>query len=605
MALTKKETNFQAYDEVNYTAIFTPEIVDGREVYEFSAKKKGEKSYAHYGYMTEAFVEKILSIRESNGIPFSNGFKLQRTPKDSNLKQKIIFDLPSEIDEESFLSVSTFTLQSKTYKDELAPSVIIKSKSSFSFQSDGADVEFRFPNGELECNYFAVDNFKENTNVLIHLDVTNSKAGVIVLDNIKPYSNKDKDVYLSITNGENFDIKINGMMVCTEIGEEKKALFGNSVSYIPIVANGNIDIYHCQLDGDLKNMNSCGLISGREIFIRDGEFKFLGMVMNKSQAILKADKDIVVESTIVKIDGYNSIKGDFSAITMGAGGHPETLLISNLESTGSIAYKNMENNTLFQPIINNSSFDFGEDGFVNLHNRCTIRDTKIKNDNSKKQKGVLFKNCVFTSSDFHNVSDISNAEIAFAKLENFTLNNPNSVHNNSFRFGLSPTSTFIKFFAEPQFFMKNTIVNLTQEQDKFDFMLDENSQAVIDSCSFSGALKWQESKNNENIKSETIISNTIFNNVDLIHNLSALNKLELNKSDLSGKIVGENLKEVKGSLVNNVDFKRVEKVNDCFLKNYEAKNSARALEGFNSEGGEQPGTNNAPKANATEDFEIL
>ena len=35
--------------------------------------------------MTEAFVEKILSKRESNDLPFVSGLTLKRTQKDNNL----------------------------------------------------------------------------------------------------------------------------------------------------------------------------------------------------------------------------------------------------------------------------------------------------------------------------------------------------------------------------------------------------------------------------------------------------------------------------------------------------------------------------------------
>lgn len=612
MTLEKKEAYFQIHGGDSYSATFTPEVVDSREVYEFSAKKEGEKTYSHYGYMTEAFVKKILSKRQSNGIPFVSGLTLKRTPKDSNLKQKIIFDLPSEINEDSFFPdvsstqvIGNFVLQSKSYKNELVPSVVIKPKGSFSFSSDGADVEFRFPSGELECSDFAVENFKKDTNVILYLDATNSKAGDIRIQNVRPHSDRDKDAYLSITNGENFKIDINGMLLRTQMDKDKKALFGNTVGYVPIIANGDIDIYHCELYGDLENISSCGITSGGEIFIRYGEFNFLGMMMNKGQAILNADQDIYVHSTILKIDGYNSIKGNFTITTKDDAEQPETLLISNLESTNSIAYENTETNTLFQPIINNSSFDFGKDCTVFLQNRCNIRDTKISNDHSNKEKEILFKDCVFSSCDFHNVSDMCNAEATFAKLENFILNNTSPDYKGSFRFGLSPASSFTKFFVEPQYFMKNTIVNLTQGQDKFNFLLDENSKAVIDSCSFSGNFKWQESKNSDKIEAQTTISNSMFNNVDFIHSLSASNNLELDKSDLNGKIIGENLKEIKSSLVNNVNLKSVERVSDCFLKNYEAKNSVHTLENFNSESGDQPGTNSSPKVDATDDLEIL
>lgn len=43
MALEKKEAYFQIHGGDSYSATFTPEVVDGREVYEFSAKKKRER----------------------------------------------------------------------------------------------------------------------------------------------------------------------------------------------------------------------------------------------------------------------------------------------------------------------------------------------------------------------------------------------------------------------------------------------------------------------------------------------------------------------------------------------------------------------------------
>jgi len=154
MTMKSKQFHFESHDGKFYTALFSLTKVDGKEVYEFLAKEEEQKDFLHYGYMTKAMAEKLLSKRERDGRMYIQSVSLKSNPKDIPQKQKIILDLPDKIDEKNFLpgglpfQAASLTLYSKSYQDKLAPAVTIKPHSSFTFDTNESTVIFKFPNKE-------------------------------------------------------------------------------------------------------------------------------------------------------------------------------------------------------------------------------------------------------------------------------------------------------------------------------------------------------------------------------------------------------------------------------------------------------------------------
>ena len=65
MSLEPKTFKVNNIETKDYNDVhFIPAVVDDKEVYEFLAKEEKETDFLHYGYMTKAMAEKLLSKRE-------------------------------------------------------------------------------------------------------------------------------------------------------------------------------------------------------------------------------------------------------------------------------------------------------------------------------------------------------------------------------------------------------------------------------------------------------------------------------------------------------------------------------------------------------------
>ena len=262
--MKSKQFHFESHDGKFYTALFSLTKVDDKEVYEFLAKEEEQKDFLHYGYMTKAMAEKLLSKRERDQEIYMKSISLKSNPKDIPQKQKIILDLPDKIDEKSFLpgglpfQSASLTLYSKSYQEKLVPAVTIKPHSSFTFDTNESTVIFKFPNNEIECTNFMVGEFAEGSHNTIDLNVENSKAEEIIIQGVRPISSINNETYLWIKNKEREVIYVYGVLLPSNV-EKKEALFNEGVSYIPISANGAIRIYHAKITnceiGDISSIN--------------------------------------------------------------------------------------------------------------------------------------------------------------------------------------------------------------------------------------------------------------------------------------------------------------------------------------------------------------
>ena len=300
MTMKSKQFHFESHDGKFYTALFSLTKVDDKEVYEFLAKEEEQKDFLHYGYITKAMAEKLLSKRERDGRMYIQSVSLKSNPKDIPQKQKIILDLPDKIDEKSFLpgglpfQSASLTLYSKSYQDKLVPAVTIKPHSSFTFDTNESTVIFKFPNNEMECTTFMVNEFKEGTHNTIDLNVENSKAEEIIIQGVRPISSINNETYLWIKNKERELIYVYGVLLPSNV-EKKEALFGEGVSYIPISANGAIRLYHVKIEADLNTITRCGIYSGGKIEVSDGDLTF-----GRGTSILQVGEGLSVENMKLK-----------------------------------------------------------------------------------------------------------------------------------------------------------------------------------------------------------------------------------------------------------------------------------------------------------------
>ena len=377
MKLTEKE-----FIKADGTAIkLTPEWISTKvgEVYELSHLDKIDQERLHYGYMTKAMAEKLFSKRERDGRMYIQSVSLESNPRDIPQKQKIILDLPDEIDEKSFLpgglpfQSASLTLYSKSYQDKLVPAVTIKPHSSFTFDTNESTVIFKFPNNEMECTNFMVGEFAEGSHNTIDLNVENSRAEEIIIQGVRPISSMNNETYLWIKNKEKELIYVYGVLLPSNV-EKKEALFNEGVSYIPISANGAIRLYHAKIEADLNTITSCGIYSGGGIEIQDGDLAF-----GRGTSILQVGEGLSVENMKLVISGDNNIERSLGIKTDNSCVKNDSLTIENVYSKNNLYYEKDQGSDKINAIVAKSSFDNG--GYpIYLSGDVSIFDTNIKNE---------------------------------------------------------------------------------------------------------------------------------------------------------------------------------------------------------------------------------
>lgn len=583
MTMKSKQFHFHSHDGESYTALFSLTKVDDKEVYEFLAKEEKETDFLHYGYMTKAMAEKLLSKRERDGRMYIQSVSLKSNPRDIPQKQKIILDLPDKIDENSFFpgglpfQSASLTLYSKSYQEKLVPAVTIKPHSSFTFDTNESTVIFKFPNNEMECTTFMVNEFKEGTHNTIDLNVENSKAEEIIIQGVRPISSINNETYLWIKNKEKELIYVYGVLLPSNV-EKKEALFNEGVSYIPISANGAIRLYHVKIEADLNTITSCGIYSGGNIEVQDGDLAF-----GRGTSILQVGRSLSVENMKLVISGDNNIEWDLSLETDSSCVKNDSLTIENVYSKNSLCYTKDQGSDKIEAIVAKSFFENG--GYpIYLEGNVSIYDTNIKNEKPEDEHSLTIKDCFFVSCDFYNISNMNNARINNARLEHFTLENENESDRNSFYFGLSDPLSMIKLEEHP-FEISNSTVSLG-ENDVFHFYPDDSEKKIqINNSNFTGKFEWVNKKYSDNQKLEIIISNSIFNRANVLHNnLDVDAKIEINASEINGLLACDNLERVSNSFIQDSTLAyNVRVVEDCFLKDYEAPANVKAILGFNSE----------------------
>ena len=581
--MKSKQFHFESHDGKFYTALFSLTKVEDKEVYEFLAKEEEQKDFLHYGYITKAMAEKLLSKRERDEEIYMKSVSLKSNPRDIPQKQKIILDLPDKIDEKSFLpgglpfQSASITLYSKSYQEKLIPAVTIKPHSSFAFDTNESTVIFKFPNNEIECTTFMVGEFKEGTHNTIDLNIENSKAEDIIIQGVRPIYSINNETYLWIKNKERELIYVYGVLLPSNV-EKKEALFGEGVSYIPISANGTIRLYHVKIEADLNTITSCGIYSGGNIEVQDGDLAF-----GRGTSILQVEEGLSVENMKLKISGDNNIERSLGIKTDNSCVKNDSLTIENVYSKNNLYYEKDQGNDKINAIVAKTTFDNG--GYpIYLVGDVSIYDTNIKNEKREGKNSLTIKDCFFVSCDFYNISNMNNARVNNARLENFTLENENESDRNAFYFGLSDPLSIIKLEEHP-FEISNSTVTLG-ENDVFHFYPDDGKKEIkISNSSFTGKFEWNSNRRPDTQKLEIIISNSIFNRANVLYNnLDENVKIEINASEISGLLACDNLERISNSFIQDSTLAYyVQVVEDCFLKDYEAPANIKTLIGFNSE----------------------
>ena len=181
---------------VGFSVDFIPTTLNDQEVYE--VKKEND----HYCYMTPAMVDKIFELIPGNkDSRYVDQFSFDLDNKTSNfvkLKNKLLLDLPENVDANSFASMRfSFVQYTEDVKKE---PVILKVQRQYRLDvpdKEGGAIELIFPDNKLECNNFKIYNQKQFDQIL-EINAKNGKMDAVYVDNLAPINIGSKEVHLSV-----------------------------------------------------------------------------------------------------------------------------------------------------------------------------------------------------------------------------------------------------------------------------------------------------------------------------------------------------------------------------------------------------------------------
>lgn len=181
---------------VGFSVDFIPTTLNDQEVYE--VKKEND----HYCYMTPAMVDKIFELIPGNkDSRYVDQFSFDLDNKTSNfvkLKNKLLLDLPENVDANSFASMRfSFVQYTEDVKKE---PVILKVQRQYRLDvpdKDGGAIELIFPDNKIECNNFKIYSQKKIDKVL-EINAKNGKMDAVYVDNLAPINIGSKEVHLSV-----------------------------------------------------------------------------------------------------------------------------------------------------------------------------------------------------------------------------------------------------------------------------------------------------------------------------------------------------------------------------------------------------------------------
>lgn len=261
--LTPKVFVTQTVDKEPYNIDFMPVMIDGSEYYELKSKD------FHYGYMTEALANKIFETRQGSQDRYVDSFSFETKVKDNQqylkLKNKIILDLPSKIDEAN--AFSAFSFYGIKYADDLKKKpIFIKSKIGYSLSGVSSEIEFIFPDNRLNCGGFNINDLNKGLTT-IEIDAPNGNIQCVNINGFTYSSDEGNDAHLSVTfEKELGELLINNFYIPTYPGES---------GYLRIKTGDQLSLVNGGINSDnQKDLDLLLLESSKSIVIHDSHLFF-------------------------------------------------------------------------------------------------------------------------------------------------------------------------------------------------------------------------------------------------------------------------------------------------------------------------------------------
>ena len=570
---------------INFSIDFIPTTLNGQEVYE--VKKEND----HYCYMTPAMVDKIFElIPGSQSSRYVDQFSFDKENEEKNfikLKNKLLLDLPDNVDAHSFNSMSFSFIQ---YTEDVKKEpVVLKVKRQYAIDNldeDGGAIELILPDNKIECNNFKIYSQKKIDQIL-EINTKNSKMDAIFVDNLAPNDTGSKEVHLSV------DFEEEGGILFVQYGS------------VPTFSgkNGHINFK-----------------TGKNFYLNDAAVKTTGLTNDLSNVIFSSSKGIEIEKSNITLqksggkstndqigikgDGNISIHDSLCGITdliINDGG----LYVSQKKKKGEIDRYDSQvvitgssflSPTYISPakkrllIIKETLVDNGK-AKVTIDGNTLVLNSKILGNNNKP---ITISTSSVRLSEIIDTNNIAEALISNTKIENCLIENDKSNKRNIL-IGPQMNAQLSQILSDEDRETKWTLKNCQISVDKgylFRAVNFEGGKFIAENSTFNRGftfLFYIDEAKQEEIKDFTFnIKNSLINRSsfsltkgpqDNFLTTSVIN------SEINDSVIFSGLELLKDSIANyNTQLSGYSKVDSCYFEGgvtKEAKDGEKELVGYN------------------------
>lgn len=573
--LTPKVFVTQTVDKEPYNIDFMPVMIDGSEYYELKSKD------FHYGYMTEALANKIFETKPGSKDRYVDSFSFETKVKDNQqylkLKNKIILDLPSKIDEAK--AFSFFSFYGLKYADDVKKEpIFISSKSGFTLSGVNSEIEFIFPDNKLNCGVFNINDLNKGLTT-IEIDAPNGNIKSININNFTYSCDEGNDAHLSVTFEKEWgELLINNFYIPTYPGES---------GYLRIKTGDQLSLVNGGINSDnQKDLDLLLLESSKSIVIHDSHLFF-----SQTEKYLK-------DRPFVGISGDGSIHLLYNDCYISG-------LVQNDQSLEVVApnpketYKRysffITNSTFKSPVVLSLTKDANSllvsDTLINNKGKETalkgdirILGSELTGDGKKKQ---AITNSSIRWSKLINFGAIKGAAISNAFLEKCKITNRSNASQSQ---DITIGSSYYSNLDEKDKYEKTDILHTMKnceidvDEDKY-FLFNSYIPSTFENCVFKKGYELSNVENNFNLS----LLNSVFTDARMELKKApggSTDFMTIRNCEFTGSSFFCGVKEIDSSIIQNgVKLSNFDKVSDSFLKNITkngGKKVGRELNDFSS-----------------------
>ena len=573
--LTPKVFVTQTVDKEPYNIDFMPVMIDGSEYYELKSKD------FHYGYMTEALANKIFELRSGSKDRYVDSFSFETKVKDNQqylkLKNRIILDLPSKIDEANAFSAFSF-YGIKYAEDSKKEPIFIKSKIGFSLSGVSSELEFIFPDNKLNCGGFNIHDVNKGLTT-IEIDTPNGNIKSININSFTFPGNEEKDTHLSVTFEKEWgELLINNSYIPTYPGES---------GYLRIKTGDQLSLVNGGINSDnQKDLDLLLLESSKSIIIHDSHLFF-----SQTEKYLK-------DRPFVGISGDGSIHLLYNDCYING-------LVQNDQSLEVVAPNPKETYKRYSFFITNSTFKspvvllLTKDANSLLVSDTLIdnkgKETALKGDirilgseltgDGKKKQAIT--NSSIRWSKLINFGNIKGAAISNAFLEKCKITNRSNASQSQ---DITIGSSYYSNLDEKDKYEKTDILHIMKnceidvDEDKY-FLFNSYIPSTFENCVFKKGYELSNVENNFNLS----LLNSLFTDARMELKKApgdSTDFMTIRNCEFTGSSFFCGVKDIDSSIIENgVKLSNFDKVSDSFLKNITkngGKKVGRELNDFSS-----------------------